>query len=77
MNHLWNTIHFASLGLQIVATLTGGALALAWVRVEDGRLMIDTRKLSLVKWLGVVLLWMMALGFTLRLWYEIHLLGTQ
>ena len=76
MDCTWDTMNFLSFGLQIAATLTGGALALAWVRVEGGHLMVNTQRLSLAKQFGVVLIWMMAIGFILQLWYQVHLLGT-
>ena len=74
---MWDTVNFLSLGLQIAATLVGSGLALLWVRVENGQLLINTRRLSLAKWFGTVLLFLMAIGFILQLWYQIHLVQAR
>jgi len=70
---LWNTIHFAGMGLQIAAAL-GGGISLSWLRVRDGHIEVSPERLQWAKCLSVVSLWMLTFGFILVLWYEIHLL---
>ena len=71
----WVHIHLTGMGLQIAATLVGGGLAMSWLRVKDGRIEVSPERVKLMKWFSSILLWVLAVGFILELWYETHLLG--
>jgi len=71
---VWTHVHFTALGLQIASTIVGGGLVLKWVRIRNEHLEIDPKRLKLVKRFSVVLLWVLAVGFVLQLWYEAHML---
>lgn len=72
---LWVHILWTGKGLQIATTLVGGGLALSWLRVKDGHLEVRTERVKFVKHFSYALLWVLAVGFILELWYEAHLLG--
>jgi len=74
MELLWNTLHFLGMGLQIAVAFVGGVLTFSWVRVRGNRLEVSTERLGQVRCVGAALLWVLATGFMLELWYEIHLL---
>jgi len=71
---LWNTIHFAGIGLQIVAAFVGGVVSFQWFKVKNGGIYISLERAQLTKRLSYTLLWVLAVGFLLELFYEIHLL---
>lgn len=72
---LWNTIHFAGMGLQIAAAIVGGGLCFSWLRVRDKHVEVSPERVKLAKRFSYILLWVLAAGFILELWYETHLLG--
>lgn len=63
------------IGLQIAVAIVGGGLSLKWIRVRNGHIEVDSQRLKLVKGFSTGLLWTLAVGFVLELWYEIHLLN--
>lgn len=71
---IWTQMHFTAMGLQIAVAIVGGGLSLKWLRVRNGHIEIDPERLRLVKKFSVGLLWTLAAGFILELWYEAHLL---
>ena len=71
---IWTQIHFTALGLQIAVAVVGGGLSLTWIRVRNGHIEINPGRVRLVKNFSVGLLWTLAVGFILELWYEAHLL---
>jgi len=71
---LWNTIHFAGLGLQIAAGITGIGYLNTWIQTKNGHAEINVERLSSVKKIGKIALWMFAIGALLLLFYEIYLL---
>jgi len=71
---IWTHIHFTAMGLKIAAAVVGGGLSLKWIRVRNGHISVDPERLSLVKNFSIGLLWVLAVGFILEIWYETHLL---
>jgi len=70
----WIHIHFTGMGLQIASALLGGGIGLKWLRVANGSIYIDSERVKWVKRFSYILLWTLAIGFILELWYEAHLL---
>jgi hypothetical protein len=71
---LWNTIHFAGIGLQIIAAFSGGLVSFWWFKVKNGGIYVSPERAQLTKRLSYILLWVLTVGFLLELFYEIHLL---
>lgn len=72
---LWDTLHFAGLGFQIVAGIAG-AFSLSWIRRDNKHAEINLEKLMGAKLTGKIALGFFTVGAILILWYEIHLLQT-
>lgn len=70
-----DTVHFTGLGLQFAASIVG-AMSLTWLRVKSGHLEINVKELKSAKRVGLIVLWMLAVGFLLELFYEIYQLQT-
>lgn len=66
------TIYFLGKGLQIATAIVGGGLSLSWLRVKDGRMEINSERVKLAKRFSYILLWVLAIGFILELYYEGH-----
>lgn len=71
---IWTHMHFTAMGLKIAVAIIGVGLSFKWLRVRNGRIEISPERLRLIKKFSVGLLWVLAVGFILEIWYEYHLL---
>lgn len=73
---VWNTIHFAGMGLQIAAALGGGVFARRWnwIQFTNEGLEVSKERFKRGTRIAGILLWVLGTGFLLELFYEMHLL---
>ena len=70
---LWNTIHFAGMGLGFAGALLQAFFASSF-RIRNKHLEVNPRLAKVASKAQLPGLWMFAIGFILLLFYEMHLL---
>jgi len=70
----WETTHFAGIGLTMAAALSSAGFSTYFIRTRNNYVFISPERLRQVRKVGLAALWMLGIGFTLQLFYEINLL---